>query len=435
MSGWESRIGAVAREIGAAGWMLGTVFEDPAGIVRFRAVGLQGELAFFDVARRAMAEAAPFDWSGYWSPEVPKSPPNVVLTLDEADALGDRTVGNTARMRGLYDQAEMIDQLRVLLYDGPDGAFLGWLGFFPDAGQRFSETERALLQSRVPQLIEAAREGVARQDGRVVTAITRPTAGGPYQASIDQRGRGKSRVGLVALPGLPQTPSSMWPLVDGLEVTTLNVRPPGYEGAPEPSLPYDWDAAAEAIEREITRLHEGPVALLGMSGGAYRALHLAVRGKLELAGLFLVGPIDGLATPEEREGFRQFAQLMRGGGPLGGLFLQRVVTAATAEARPELADELQAWIDCVPVEVLASELETFAERPLLRGLLGDVDVPTVLRVGSADVATPPSYARAIAEALPTATVQVVDHAGHALTWEDLEGTKAAIASWFQDLAG
>ena len=49
--------------------------------------------------------------------------------------------------------------------------------------------------------------------------------------------------------------------------------------------------------------------------------------------------------------------------------------------------------------------------------LGEITVPTVVMVGSADRTTPPSHSRRLADGIPGARLVTVPAAGHALNWE------------------
>ncbi len=49
--------------------------------------------------------------------------------------------------------------------------------------------------------------------------------------------------------------------------------------------------------------------------------------------------------------------------------------------------------------------------------LGEIAVPTVVMVGSADRTTPPSHSRRLAEGIPGARLVKVPDAGHLLNWE------------------
>jgi len=49
--------------------------------------------------------------------------------------------------------------------------------------------------------------------------------------------------------------------------------------------------------------------------------------------------------------------------------------------------------------------------------LGEIAVPTVVMVGSADRTTPPSHSRRLAAGIPRARLVTVADAGHLLNWE------------------
>jgi pimeloyl-ACP methyl ester carboxylesterase len=90
---------------------------------------------------------------------------------------------------------------------------------------------------------------------------------------------------------------------------------------------------------------------------------------------------------------------------------------------------VEGWLDAAPSEVIAQDLEAFADAPDLVPSLSNLRIPVVARVGAADAATPVAKSEAIVRACPSASLQVVDGAGHALVYEDVEGTRAAIRAW------
>jgi pimeloyl-ACP methyl ester carboxylesterase len=49
--------------------------------------------------------------------------------------------------------------------------------------------------------------------------------------------------------------------------------------------------------------------------------------------------------------------------------------------------------------------------------LGEIAIPTVVMVGSADRTTPPSHSRRLAAGIPGARLVTVPEAGHLLNWE------------------
>lgn len=226
---------------------------------------------------------------------------------------------------------------------------------------------------------------------------------------IDWSGAGALQV--VGIHGMPQPPDAIVPALAGVEGARVGVvHLPGYGRSASLDGPYDFDTVATLLEEA---LGSEPTVLVGMSGGAYRALQLAQRGRLDLRGMVLIGPHPGLATEQERDGFRGFGPLLRSGADVRDLARARWLLDGEAE-RSE-AEEVLAWMDATSREVLARECEAFADAPDLLPSLGALDLPVTLIAGEGDAAVPISLARAVHAALPAAELHVVEGAGHALT--------------------
>ena len=77
-------------------------------------------------------------------------------------------------------------------------------------------------------------------------------------------------------------------------------------------------AAAIGGENATTGATEARIssALIGFSGGSYRAFLMALGGELEVTGLMTLGGLSSVSS-EERDGFRALATLMRTEGSPG----------------------------------------------------------------------------------------------------------------------
>ncbi|MGX4694619.1 alpha/beta fold hydrolase [Streptomyces sp. JNUCC 63] len=60
--------------------------------------------------------------------------------------------------------------------------------------------------------------------------------------------------------------------------------------------------------------------------------------------------------------------------------------------------------------------------------LGEITVPTVVMVGTADRSTPPSRSRRLAAGIPGARLVTVPDAGHMINWEDPDALVEAVVS-------
>jgi 3-oxoadipate enol-lactonase len=189
------------------------------------------------------------------------------------------------------------------------------------------------------------------------------------------------------------------------------------------------DGAHDQIETALLRLGVQEAAFVGFSGGAYRALALATRGRIKPLGLV---SLAGTAhfTSVDREAFDGFAGMLRRGEDARALLPDRFLSSAFAATHPEVVARVERWLDAIAPEHLATELDAFARAEDLRPALGSLRVSALARVGELDVATPPERSAEIAEAAPGAVLQVVPKVGHALLYEDAEATALATASAF-----
>jgi 3-oxoadipate enol-lactonase len=128
-----------------------------------------------------------------------------------------------------------------------------------------------------------------------------------------------------------------------------------------------------------------------------------------------LGLVDTTATygekaPEQWEERAQKA-LQSGMEVLVGFQKSRWFSEGWAKAHPE---EVQAAVDIF----LANDLQSYAEtcrmlgRADKRAALPSIAVPTRILVGSEDYATPPTMAEAMRDAIPGATLRILDGAAH-----------------------
>lgn len=219
---------------------------------------------------------------------------------------------------------------------------------------------------------------------------------------------------LVVLNGIPSSLDWADSLVKRVERTHGVYVPhlPGYGRTPA-RQPYVWGEVIAALEEALMPKLRAPAVLVAFSGGVWRALELAVRGRLAVRGVLGIG---GTAqTPEaERVGLRQLATALRAGFDATSIAAERfLATRRDAEA----VAVVQSWVHAVPGAALADELEAFAAEPDLLPRLASLRCPVVLRTGSADLACPPEKARAVGAVVAHARVEIVPGAGHALWLE------------------
>ncbi len=124
------------------------------------------------------------------------------------------------------------------------------------------------------------------------------------------------------------------------------------------------------------------------------------------------------------------------------------IFAAGSRIRPQIWDEIPVEIREVGPSYRARNPEGFAQwielerksglkdafrQPLknriTEAMLANLNVPTLVICGAADLATPPSIARMIAAKIPNAELVVAPEAGHSVYWEEPEVFNHAVLSF------
>jgi pyruvate dehydrogenase E2 component (dihydrolipoamide acetyltransferase) len=234
---------------------------------------------------------------------------------------------------------------------------------------------------------------------------------------------GESGALVVLLNGTPVVPEHLTPLAQRLAVRyrSWNVHLPGY-GRSRARLPYDLEESHRLVEETLAAKGAGPVHLVGFSGGAYRALALAARGRLDVRSISLLGGFRGF-TPEQRPAYREYARLLREGVDLSPA-LPGLMLSAAAQTRAGWVEHVKTWAKAASDEALAGELEALAESPVVD--VTRIRAPILARAGELDAALPIAASREIAEFAPHVTLQIVPSVGHTLLLEDFDATAAAI---------
>lgn len=238
---------------------------------------------------------------------------------------------------------------------------------------------------------------------------------------------------VLLLHGTPSPAEDLLPLANRLASRYRILVPdlPGYGRSPAPP-----DASFDMVGRQLVdalaargvgELH----AIVGYSGGAYRALHLALRLGVRvkvIAGIGALADLDAAA----RDGFRGLADLLDHDPsqiavpPLHGMMAERSLSERWRATHPSAAAELATWWNLSAPTTLAAEFRAYAAMPSLLPELPRLEARVYLRVGELDVACPPDSSRAIAARVPGARLDVVPGCGHALLIEDADATMSTI---------
>jgi pimeloyl-ACP methyl ester carboxylesterase len=205
---------------------------------------------------------------------------------------------------------------------------------------------------------------------------------------------------------------------------------PGYGRSPRLE-PFTWAGMAEAVEIELSRRGVTNVVIIAHSISTYEALDLALRGRLRVRGLYLMGALAGHDAPIREAYVAMADQLRKDRAMVERALVTESFEPRFAEEHPELARRLYEDLAALDTEALALQLEAIGVLPDLRPELHRISVPIVLRTGSSDTVTPPVYARLIAEAIRGAEVEEVTGARHLLLLDDEAGTVRSIQAFLE----
>lgn len=220
-----------------------------------------------------------------------------------------------------------------------------------------------------------------------------------------------------------------WPL-DGTmwepQVRAIRERAPGVPVC-APSLP-GFGGTLPAVEGVVTMEAAGQAAveaaaasgmdrfvLCGASMGGYVAFAIRRAHPERVLGMVLA---NTRATADDEAGRRGREQLARRLREEGSDFLvQNPPPLLAASAPPELREHVRDMIRAQPAEAIAAATLGMARRadstPDLRG----IDVPTLVVEGTEDAIIPAGAAAAMAAAIPGATLETIEGAGHLTSME------------------
>ena len=225
---------------------------------------------------------------------------------------------------------------------------------------------------------------------------------------------------VVFLHGLGGTRSAWGPQLRGLsdEFRCIAWDMPGY-GDSAPLEPLTYAGIADSLVAFIDELELDAPDLVGLSFGGMHALHTAIRhpdrvGRLVLADSSPAFGMDG--TTREDWTAARLAPLDRGESPadaaehvvemITAIELTGQIRAETIGAFGEISPRgFRAAVDCLPTNDVRAELS-------------EIEHETLVIVGELDEETPVSYAKVMSDAMPNASLVVLDGVGHLSPAED-----------------
>jgi 3-oxoadipate enol-lactonase len=211
--------------------------------------------------------------------------------------------------------------------------------------------------------------------------------------------------------------------------TVLTVDGPGHGGSDDPPAGWTLEDHVGALLEVLDHHGLDRAVLVGHSWGGMVSLRLALAHPHRAAGLGLVNTPLTRPAGSSRAGFRAQQAMLATAGPVrfyGRQAAASMYDGASLQRRPALADDMADRLRSRPGRVLARVLESVILQPAdMLGQLSRVRVPTAVVAGAHDYVLPPATRRAVAAALPGATVTITDGA-HVSPHEDPAATTAAL---------
>ncbi len=254
------------------------------------------------------------------------------------------------------------------------------------------------------------------------------TQGNAPSVRIQIQGAGPA---VVLLHGSPTTADVLAPVAEALagKCRTFLVTTPGYGGTERLPAGATLLEGIEAIEQALLAAGVTEASFVGFSGGSWRALALAVRGKIRPLRLALVGAFASL--PEaQRAGFRALGASLPQTGFTAAQLAPLMLSPRSLAARPEEALARYGRVLAeTSLDVIGAELVAFANAPDVEPDLAGLRLPLLCRVGALDGSTPVPQSQSLAAIIADTKLEIVPDCGHDLFFEDPEATVASICGF------
>ncbi len=237
--------------------------------------------------------------------------------------------------------------------------------------------------------------------------------------------------GLVLIHAFP-VDATMWERqAASLSTDAQVIAPhlPGFGGAPSAGDVLTMDAGADHVAEEMDRAGLDRAVVCGLSMGGYVAFSLWRRHRDRIAALVLA---NTRAEADDEAGKERRAAVAEKARTEGSEAIAETPPPLLSEGADEaLWERVKDMISRQPGEAIAAAALGMAERPDSSPVLGEIDVPTTVIVGSADTLIPPAISEPMARAIPGAELITLNGAGHLSNLEEPDGFTAALRQLIQ----
>lgn len=242
---------------------------------------------------------------------------------------------------------------------------------------------------------------------------------------------------VVLLHGFPLS-NSIWReqqqrLSDRYRVITPDLR--GHGKSPAPDGVYEMELMARDVLALLDNLKIQKAVLMGHSMGGYVTLAAWRLAPERFLALGLIASQAGADTDEGRQNRYKMAEKVgaEGSKVVADAMIPKLFAPGLPAQAPIVAQVRQMILNTSPAGIVGS-LKGMAARPESGALLPKINVPVLVIAGDKDQVIPPDKAKAMAANIATATLAMIDNAGHMPMLEAPEKTTAALRSFLNGLS-
>ena len=191
------------------------------------------------------------------------------------------------------------------------------------------------------------------------------------------------------------------------------------------------DAMADNVLSVMDALDIDGAVIGGLSMGGYVTFAMYRRVPERFNGMLLADTRSAADTPEAGEQRTRLIALVREKGPraLADAMLPKLLARTTADAQPELREQIYAMAEARGAEALALALAAMRARPDSTAMLGRISAATLVICGDQDAATPLAEVEAMQRGIPRSRLVVLHGAGHLTNLEQPEEFSTALCDF------
>ncbi|HEX6214807.1 MAG TPA: alpha/beta fold hydrolase [Vicinamibacterales bacterium] len=177
------------------------------------------------------------------------------------------------------------------------------------------------------------------------------------------------------------------------------------------------------------------VVVGGASMGGYATFAFLQAAADRIDGLVLANTRAGADSPEARANRRNMLALLNREGPAGVAreMMPKLLGKTTHETNPEVEAAVRRLIKQQSPEAIRAAIHRMMHRPDATPLLASIKVPTLVISGDEDELIPIDESRAIANAVPGATLLLIPRAGHLSNLEQPDPFNNALTAFLTKL--